>query len=376
MSQADTGMSDVEFLALVAEKVFEMRIANTFAVAATTLLIFDYLLTLSEEIKCIWKRKFTGVTILFFINRYVTLMYRILMIVQMVSFDNQTESTANAGWYQYLIFICSCASVLRFCEGLVIILEVTAAAFMAIRMYAIWNGDRRVFAVVFILGLVTPAINIYYYTTLSVIALPQPLVGCGEEVDLHTPIAISVFNRVFAIGLDAFILILTWAKTAGIMRSLASVHIRTSLTTMLLRDGTVYFAFLLVLNVANLVAISYNIFGALPALTDVVTSILITRFLLNLRGVYSSNGATTSFDFDKSMSDVRFANASDVVGNLGAPLNSVLDNEEDERYFVAEDPLLAGLPTSTLPTENEVDTVVDDFDDASVIDIKADYDHV
>ncbi len=36
---------------------------------------------------------------------------------------------------------------------------------------------------------------------------------------------------------DALILVLTWVKTAGNRKSLSQLHIYTSLTTLLLRDG-------------------------------------------------------------------------------------------------------------------------------------------
>ena len=49
----------------------------------------------------------------------------------------------------------------------------------------------------------------------------------------------SVFNRVYAIAFDAFVLVLTFAKTAGILKlfSVAKVNSTRKLIPMLLRDG-------------------------------------------------------------------------------------------------------------------------------------------
>ncbi|KAK7685438.1 hypothetical protein QCA50_011301 [Cerrena zonata] len=373
MSQVDTDAKIAAFLALVAEKVYEMRLANGFAVAATTLLVYDYILTLPAEISCIWKRKLSAGTLIYFINRYGSLLYRTLMVVQMVSFENATEAEADL----------VCNGILRFSEGLVFVLQATVALFMALRLYAIWNSDRRIFAIVFGLGIVTPALNIYYYTTLKIIALPSPLVGCGESVNLDTSSAKFVFNRVYAIAFDALVLVLTFAKTAGILKlfSVANVQSTRKLIPMLLRDGTVYFAALLALNVANLIAISFQIFGALPALTDVVTAILISRFMLNLRSVYTTTvGSSSYYDPDKTMSNVNFAHSSGIVGNLGAPLKDYSfmydDDDEEEAVYVRADPLLVGLdtPSTDITTDTER-TKADDLyaDDMSVIDIKADY---
>ena len=37
------------------------------------ILIYDQLITLSDEVEHVWKRKWTGATLLFFLNRYATL---------------------------------------------------------------------------------------------------------------------------------------------------------------------------------------------------------------------------------------------------------------------------------------------------------------
>ena len=63
--------------------------------AATTLFFFDYILTFHAEISCIWKRKLSAGTLIYFINRYGTMLYRTLMIVQLVSFESATEAQAD-----------------------------------------------------------------------------------------------------------------------------------------------------------------------------------------------------------------------------------------------------------------------------------------
>lgn len=62
---------------------------------STALLFYDYFLTLDREIRCVWRSKFSGVTVLFLLNRYVTLLYRVLMIVQLMSWGAFEEVTAD-----------------------------------------------------------------------------------------------------------------------------------------------------------------------------------------------------------------------------------------------------------------------------------------
>lgn len=45
------------------------------------LYIYDYLLTLADEVSAIWPSKFTGAKLIFLLNRYSFLLYSILSIV-------------------------------------------------------------------------------------------------------------------------------------------------------------------------------------------------------------------------------------------------------------------------------------------------------
>ena len=42
------------------------------------LFLYDYLMTLEDEIRYVWSRKFTAASVLFMINRYVNLMITVL----------------------------------------------------------------------------------------------------------------------------------------------------------------------------------------------------------------------------------------------------------------------------------------------------------
>lgn len=53
------------------------------------------MLTFSRELRCIWGRKFSGATLLFFLNRYLTLIYRVLMVVDMLPWQGLPQQTAD-----------------------------------------------------------------------------------------------------------------------------------------------------------------------------------------------------------------------------------------------------------------------------------------
>lgn len=48
------------------------------------LTFYEYVLTISSEIQCIWRRRFSLVTVLFILNRYTLLIRQILMIIHIL----------------------------------------------------------------------------------------------------------------------------------------------------------------------------------------------------------------------------------------------------------------------------------------------------
>ncbi|CCM06021.1 uncharacterized protein FIBRA_08265 [Fibroporia radiculosa] len=356
------GNSSAGYLALVETDFNNMLLANFCTVAAMMLLLYDYILTFAQEIQCIWRRKFSGATVLFFLNRYLSIIYRILMLLVILPWQYLPQQTAD--------------------DVITIMLDLILAVFTSLRLYAIWNRDRRILIAVILLGLVSPAANIFYYTTLQEEAAPPPLYGCAVRVhmsasagEMSVPVGLvvmrladntfsfAIFNCVFAICSDAIVLILTWLKTAEIQRAFSSAHVKGgSISSLIQRDGTVYFLTLLVLNVVNLIAIKFQDYGCIPALTEVLSSILISRFLLNLRGVYLSdselqedaiNKLSTNRDLGTSqLSSLRFSYS--IAGNLGAPLNDLLSDAyfdggsehssvHDDVAYISANPLAVGF---------------------------------
>ncbi|GBE88868.1 hypothetical protein SCP_1402760 [Sparassis crispa] len=137
---------------------------------------------------------------------------------------------------------------------------------------------------------------------------------------------------------DALVLVLTWAKTYQTNCASSKFHMKNSLTSLIQRDGTIYFFVLLLLNAINLVAIKFEILGSVPALTDVLTSIMVSRFFLDLRSVYlSSTSGSQSISRAQIVPEVISLDfTSSLTGNLGAPLNGWFDEVPDS--FSADEP--------------------------------------
>ncbi|KAJ3476762.1 hypothetical protein NLI96_g10939 [Meripilus lineatus] len=178
-------------------------------------------------------------------------------------------------------------------------------------------------------------------------------------------VVFPIVVRSAAILMDALVLGITWFKTASLMTMARRLNTKVTLATLLIRDGTIYFVLLLALNIIC------AIFDTLPLSTqfveggatfvisfqDGLSSILISRFILDLREVYTSKDQESN----NPMSSVRFA--SQLSGNIGAPLGEAPGSRSDddaienipEPVYVSEDPLAEGLfPSASERTERRV----------------------
>ncbi|KAF9465221.1 hypothetical protein BDZ94DRAFT_1254828 [Collybia nuda] len=72
---------------------------NTALFVSFTVIVFDHILTFSDEINYIWKRKMTPFSVIFLLNRYfvLSMMLRIFSIV--VQPTNPTMKFDCTSWY-------------------------------------------------------------------------------------------------------------------------------------------------------------------------------------------------------------------------------------------------------------------------------------
>ncbi|KAL6300947.1 hypothetical protein BKA93DRAFT_828648 [Sparassis latifolia] len=378
MSGSDADQLE-EWQALLSSYQFSIT-DNYCEVAALAVLFYDHMLTLPAEVRFLWTRKFSGATLLFMLNRYITLFGKTILLVTGFSWPNQTDAVriSMLSLQEIPSYRCSvsqsCAAPVYLVEISTISVYIIVALISALRIYAIWNKDWRLFALVLAVGLAVPAINIYHYANSVPAAFaPWPLYGCAENASLSPAVfaniyamfpesmltadAVSLATHSCAIGVDALVLFLTWIKTYGIRKVASQMHIKATISTLLLRDGTIYFGTMLALNVVDLIIVQSDvIFNPLPNFIDVITCILISRFLLNLREVVVDGDGNQGESLDVS-ARLSLQFAASVLGNIGAPLEHTMwsarhegveeegeEEEQRERVLrVSSNPLMVGL---------------------------------
>lgn len=305
-----------------------------------TILVYDVVITFKDEVSCVWKRrKLSGATVLFVLNRYSYLASMFFYVLTNFGHDEKTRCTGlQAVYYMF--------------EG--IALTVTALV-SALRVWAIMGQLWTPFLLILPISLSVPAMNFWFWTTLTYTPISSPLDapfgGClfFPAVDPNILTRVSTSNHVLSIVTDAFVLIATWSKTLHIKKQAFGLGVRLRLSTLLNRDGTIYFLVLLLLNIASLVIdhTSLAAYNPMALYIDTASCILISRLLLHLR-TYT---VTEEEDSTPIHSKIHFASTT-LLGNLGAPVENPLESSDSStlapslrvtRQQAIENPLSLGL---------------------------------
>ncbi|TCD64408.1 hypothetical protein EIP91_004124 [Steccherinum ochraceum] len=220
------------------------------------LLAYDTFLTLSREVECIWKRKTGLVTALFVLQRWTLLLSG---IVQNLPTNHPWECVcvfsfmfSSYDWFRR----CKSFSILDYV--LVILGNIGTAAFSALRVWAIWDCALGPTVAVALASAIVPAVNLFGVAEITSFSTVGG--GCIPAVRFSPDIAIRVARvvgytaRSAAIASDALVLVLTWIRTADVWReSKKTKGFKVTVSSLLLRDGTLYFGMLLIMNIVALI---------------------------------------------------------------------------------------------------------------------------
>ncbi|RPD58614.1 hypothetical protein L226DRAFT_536920 [Lentinus tigrinus ALCF2SS1-7] len=294
-------MSDTmsEIVAYLASR-FPYRLCR---VSAISLLVYDTLLTVETEVDAFWRggARLHIHALLHFLNRYIQIVRFIAEIVLFVPVDDWT-----------------CSSLTIFQEVCIILPYIAWAVFSGFRAYALSGRKIWLGALVFLLTMTSAVPDLYQYAKSQAVNLPVPF-NCSEYF-VAGPVMIPLLVATRAINVlgEAIVLVMTImeTRTAGFLSrswDLSRSRPRT-ITEVLLNNGVLCFSIPLLLNTIMLALtipaydgsspIALSIAQSLVGFRDAVTSVLISRFLLDLSLLktrrWNQENATGSGDLDAS----------------------------------------------------------------------------
>ncbi|KAL5522497.1 hypothetical protein ACEPAG_8513 [Sanghuangporus baumii] len=181
------------------------------AVACFALLVYDYFLTLEQEVKLFWRAKFTITRILFFLNRY-------LPPINFLCY-NAAVSTATFTVFELIIM----------------------QAILVVRVVHLWTWkqsiQRGVFGFFLFCIVVVSIVFGFVMEDTNSIVLPLPLRGCfdistGPNARLYWAMLVPTFV------METVLVVLTAVRVAG---PLQKSDYKNKLLKCLMRDGCIFY---------------------------------------------------------------------------------------------------------------------------------------
>ncbi|KAJ3541313.1 hypothetical protein NM688_g6102 [Phlebia brevispora] len=304
---------------------YQAELAENYAIVTSiTLAGYEYLLGLDHEYRLLFRRKWTAVTWLSIANRYFMLAVVITAVMPI-----------GAG---RLFYRCHNVPLSNLISSVPLLPMVIAALFSALRVFALLERSVAVAAFVLLLGLVPVATNAVGINRTTYEYVDDPVLGASCYVGLGTRLAVIVA--------DIVVVAVTWLKTYQQVRQAYSIGLR-GVSSTLLKDGSIYFIALLVLNVVQLIIeiLPTSVVGNPVAyVTNIIQRILISRFLINLRQAgEGANNSTTLTSFSQfSAPNFRLPSlaAESVIGPIGEQLDfgeQQTWDEDSENAALSED---------------------------------------
>ncbi|EJF57155.1 hypothetical protein DICSQDRAFT_174213 [Dichomitus squalens LYAD-421 SS1] len=245
--------------------------------ALTALLVYDWLLCFDAEVSLVWAghHKRTWASLVYAFSRYLPLVQYILQIATIFPMSTSTHS-------------CSCDSLPRVLNAINLLSVLTPCLFSTMRVYALSGMNVVLSLVTFTLSFIPIVLdlieNVKWFRIQN---LPQPFNCSPGDV---TPQGLLLI----VIVADSIVLGTTWWYTYQSYRAQRGIHIRSSLTSAMLYNGSIYFLVLASLNALDLALVTLGLaqnsflfrnVSYVGLFADVLTAILISRFILNLRQV-------------------------------------------------------------------------------------------
>ncbi|KAJ7624909.1 hypothetical protein FB45DRAFT_924514, partial [Roridomyces roridus] len=254
---------------------YELLVSRAFIYGPFTLVVYDYLLTIDDEIDRFWRHGgfFTFGTALFILNRYMTLLGTVPIVAEF------TLTTTNPMNFQVRVL---CSDLHQYHQYFAVASQLLVAVMLVTRTYALYQRNNKVLAFMVFVTVAALAFSLVMLltgpddtSTLSdhLKALHCPVVT-GQATNIGTGAA---WSGMLAFDIMIFALTVYKALRCGS---------RAGLFAVLLRDGSIYFAVMIVCNVGNIASYLVGgplLSGFLTTVTNVLSSILISRLMLNLR---------------------------------------------------------------------------------------------
>nr|GAT48485.1 predicted protein [Mycena chlorophos] len=260
----------------------QLWVANIFNIVGFTLSTYDYFITIDVEVSRFWmgKSRTTLPALLFFTNRYMTLLGNLPFWFTAFWF-----SVRKCNFWGDIVFTTRrCNSFDTYHQAYIWFSQLLAATIMATRVYALYGRSRKILLFIWTCALAALAVAIWGIL-MSLLAPDKAgsfgiFLGCGAakgKIQALGFIIVWVANSFF--DFVVFGLTLYQALKDGMWNITLSPQFKgIGLVRLLLRDGLVYFFTIMTCIFGNV-----SSRGACVVFTNILTSLTVSRLMLNVR---------------------------------------------------------------------------------------------
>ncbi|TFK47501.1 hypothetical protein OE88DRAFT_1665658 [Heliocybe sulcata] len=248
-----------------ARAILIQNYAHVFAVA---ILFYDHILTLRPEVVYIWRSRRLGVKALFLLNRYYALLVNIIAtVLEFKSFSLE-----------------SCKAAMQFRQFSVLCTAVIVTILLVLRIYALYGCSKRVLAGLVIAGSSLASISAWQVAVEHSDIKNSP--GCHIAYDRKSGIRTATGWESLLV-MDTLVFALTLKKTLSDRpRNLRPSLTKTNdLVVLMLRDGAVYYAVMVLANIGNILTFYFCaplIKGILSTFVSNISVTMLSRLMLNI----------------------------------------------------------------------------------------------
>ncbi|THU88778.1 hypothetical protein K435DRAFT_969351 [Dendrothele bispora CBS 962.96] len=238
------------------------------------------------EVEYLWKRPVSSLTCLFFFNRYFSLTGTSIVTISLFS-SNLSPS--------------SCGAFHIFREILLVVTEVIVCVLLTVRVYAIYNQNKRIFMYMTLAGLVLAGLALFalFFGSSSTSSVSLTPLGCHTNLDFLPDAAQEAASWEALFLYDTLLFVMLVLKGYEVWRS---SRLRVPILNIVLRDGASYFAVMALANLANIFTFYFAgpyTRGGLSTFSSAISVTMMSRLTFNLhanaqstKNVWSTNQST------------------------------------------------------------------------------------
>ncbi|KAL5524250.1 hypothetical protein ACEPAF_9390 [Sanghuangporus sanghuang] len=274
---------------------------NYVGVASYVILIYDHLLTLSDEVSYIWSGGKGPVIYLFLLNRYF---FPLAFAVNLYAYLSRAFNPA------------ACKHFVRYEGATIVIAFGVAGLMMILRVNALYGGRSRLVQVILCsLWLAQVGVCAWLLST------GMPYVAVPHSTSLHSCSLILDPRRMYLAALfttaplvfDTTVVVLTLYKTlaipwksvtAGKLRSCTSFGVNNALMKTILKNGLWYYAVVFSTNLTLMIMIvtaSDGLKYILGQFSQLISVTMMSRITLHLRKIGAKRNSTVIMSPDPSV---------------------------------------------------------------------------